>query len=128
MSNKSNTISFAITVCNEIEEIKELIDFLKTHIRDEDEIVIQYDSQSATKEVIEYVSWGESIQIRLISVGDKELSFLSVDNFSDDGKEEFLKGTSFEAKEGDDDFEDFYNECVGSDNLLSFDYVVNYEG
>ena len=51
------TISYAITVCNEIKEIKELIDFLKTHIRDEDEIVIQYDSQSATKEVIEYVNY-----------------------------------------------------------------------
>ena len=84
--------------------------------------------ESSFKEVMEYVSWGESIQIRLIAVGDRDLSFLSLDNFSDVGKEEFLKGTSFEAKEGADDFEDCYNECVGSDNLLAFDYVVNYEG
>ena len=82
---------------------------------------------TSLKEVMEYVSWGESIQIRLIAVGDKDLSFLSLDNFSDDGKEEFLKGTSFEAKEGDDDFEDSYDKCVGSYNLLAFDYVANYE-
>ena len=48
---------------------------------------------TSLKEVMEYVSWGESIQIRLIAVGDKDLSFLSLDNFSDDGKEEFLKLT-----------------------------------
>ena len=83
--------------------------------------------ETSLKEVMEYVSWGESIQIRLIAVGDKDLSFLSLDNFSDDGKEEFLKGTSFEAKEGDDDFEDSYDKCVGSYNLLAFDYVTNYE-
>ena len=36
-------ISYAITVCNEIEEIKRLIPFLLEHKRDEDEIVIQQD-------------------------------------------------------------------------------------
>ena len=80
------------------------------------------------KDVIDYVSYGDSILIRLISVGEKELPFLSVDNFSDDGKEEFLKGTLYESKLDDDDFEDNYNECIGSDNLLAFDYVINYEG
>ena len=80
------------------------------------------------KDVIDYVSYGDSIQIRLISVGEKELTFLSVDNFSDDGKEEFLKGTSYESKLDDDDFEDNYNDCVNGDNLLAFDYVINYEG
>lgn len=36
-------ISYAITVCNEIEEIKRLIPFLLEHKRDEDEIVVQMD-------------------------------------------------------------------------------------
>jgi glycosyltransferase involved in cell wall biosynthesis len=36
-------ISYAITVCNEIEEIKRLIPFLLKHKRDEDEIVVQMD-------------------------------------------------------------------------------------
>ena len=37
-------ISYAITVCNEIEEIKHLIPFLLEHKRDEDEIVVQQDA------------------------------------------------------------------------------------
>ena len=37
-------ISYAITVCNEIEEIKKLIPFLLEHKRDEDEIVVQQDA------------------------------------------------------------------------------------
>jgi len=37
-------ISYAITVCNEIEEIKRLIPFLLKHKRDEDEIVVQQDN------------------------------------------------------------------------------------
>ena len=44
-------ISYAITVCNEIEEIKHLIPFLLEHKRDEDEIVVQQDAdykQTAT--------------------------------------------------------------------------------
>ena len=36
-------ISYAITVCNEIEEIKRLISFLIKHKRKEDEIVVQQD-------------------------------------------------------------------------------------
>jgi hypothetical protein len=36
-------ISYAITVCNEIEEIKRLIPFLLEHKREEDEIVVQMD-------------------------------------------------------------------------------------
>ena len=37
-------ISYAITVCNEIEEIKRLIPFLLEHKRAEDEIVVQQDA------------------------------------------------------------------------------------
>lgn len=42
-------ISYAITVCNEIEEIKRLIPFLLEHKREEDEIVIQQDSRGSVK-------------------------------------------------------------------------------
>ena len=131
MDKSIDTSNFNADRYNEIITDEEFLKKAKKAIKSADGWKYGYymdGQETSLKEVIEYVSWGESIQIRLISVGDKELSFLSVDNFSDDGKEEFLKGTSFEAKEGDDDFEDFYNECVGSDNLLSFDYVVNYEG
>jgi hypothetical protein len=50
------TISYAITVCNELEEITKLVDFLSTKINKEDEIVIQYDEQSVTPEVLEYLN------------------------------------------------------------------------
>lgn len=49
------TISYAITVCNELEEITKLLNFLQLKIRKEDEIVIQYDSESVTDEVMDYL-------------------------------------------------------------------------
>ena len=48
-------ISYAITVCNEIKELTQLLNFLQIYIRPEDEIVIQYDETSVTDDVLEYV-------------------------------------------------------------------------
>jgi len=47
-------ISYAITVCNELEEIKRLIPFLLEHKRPEDEIVVLWDENGDFK-VWEYV-------------------------------------------------------------------------
>ncbi len=55
------TISYAITVCNEIEELTKLLNFLQTNIRKEDEIVIQYDESSATDEVKDYLTLMDSM-------------------------------------------------------------------
>jgi len=44
-------ISYAITVCNELEEIKRLIDFLIQYKRKEDEIVVLFDDSNSTKEI-----------------------------------------------------------------------------
>jgi hypothetical protein len=49
-------ITYAITVCNELEEITKLIDFLKDKIGKEDEILIQYDETSTTKPVKDYLT------------------------------------------------------------------------
>ena len=49
------TISYAITVCNELEEITKLLNFLQTNIRKEDEIVIKYDESSVTDGVMDYL-------------------------------------------------------------------------
>ena len=49
------TISYAITVHNELEEITKLLDFLNNKIREEDEIVIQYDEGGVTQEVLQYL-------------------------------------------------------------------------
>jgi len=48
-------ISYAITVCNEIEEIKRLIPFLLKHKREEDEIVVQQDSAELDGAVYTYL-------------------------------------------------------------------------
>ena len=49
------TISYAITVHNEIDELTTLLNFLQTNIRKEDEIVIQYDESGVTGEVLDYL-------------------------------------------------------------------------
>jgi glycosyltransferase involved in cell wall biosynthesis len=48
-------ISYAITVHNELEELMKLLDFLNNNIREEDEIVIQYDEEGVTDEVLEFL-------------------------------------------------------------------------
>ena len=50
------TISYAITVHNELEELMKLLDFLNNNIREEDEIVIQYDEGGVTQEVLEFLN------------------------------------------------------------------------
>ena len=63
------SISYAITVCNELEEITKLLNFLQLHIRKEDEIVIQYDESSVTSEVMEYLNLMNSMHKNHIVVG-----------------------------------------------------------
>ena len=48
-------ISYAITVCNEEEEIQRLVTFLLKHKELQDEIVITYDSKNGTKNIEEYL-------------------------------------------------------------------------
>jgi glycosyltransferase involved in cell wall biosynthesis len=49
-------ISYAITVCNELEEITNLLNFLQTNIKEDDEIVIQYDEGGVTDSVLDYLT------------------------------------------------------------------------
>jgi hypothetical protein len=48
-------ISFAITVCNELNEIKRLVPFLLEHKRQQDEIVILFDEKNGSKEVLDFL-------------------------------------------------------------------------
>lgn len=50
------TVTYAITVCNELEEITKLLNFLLSSVREEDEVLVQYDSESVTDQVREYLS------------------------------------------------------------------------
>lgn len=54
-------ISYAITVCNELEEITNLLNFLQLNIRPDDEILIQYDETSVTDEVKDYITLMDSM-------------------------------------------------------------------
>jgi hypothetical protein len=55
-------ISYAITVCNELEEISRLLNFLHQHKRSEDEIVVLYDN-NGSKEVFKYLQTVENIKL-----------------------------------------------------------------
>lgn len=63
------TISYAITVHNEIDELTTLLNFLQLHIRKEDEVVIQYDETSVTNEVMEYLTLMDSMHNNHIITG-----------------------------------------------------------
>lgn len=49
-------VTYAITVCNEINEITNLINFLHPRIKKDDEILIQYDTESVTHQVKDYLT------------------------------------------------------------------------
>ena len=49
-------VTYAIKVCNELTEITQLINFLHPRLKSEDEILIQYDTDSATNQVKDYLT------------------------------------------------------------------------
>ena len=49
------SVTYAITVCNEINEITKLINFLHPRIQSDDEILIQYDEGGVTEDVKGYL-------------------------------------------------------------------------
>lgn len=48
-------VSYGITVCNELEEITKLINFLHPRVMEDDEILVQYDEDSVTEDVLNYL-------------------------------------------------------------------------
>lgn len=48
-------VTYAITVCNELEEITRLVNFLHPRIQTDDEILIQYDEGGVTSSVLDYL-------------------------------------------------------------------------
>jgi hypothetical protein len=49
-------ISYAITVCNELEEVKRLVNFLLSNKREQDEIVILFDEKNGTQITKDYLT------------------------------------------------------------------------
>jgi len=61
-------ITYAITVCNELEEITKLVDFLKDRIKKDDEILIQYDETSVTDVIRNYLTILSQLHTNTIKV------------------------------------------------------------
>ena len=70
-------ISYAVTVCNEFEEIEKLVNFLLLNKREDDEIVILFDYNNGTTEVLDF--------LREKSVGEKIIFYKErfINHFAD---------------------------------------------
>ena len=73
-------ISFAVTVCNELIEIKKLISFLDEHVSDEDEIVVLFDEKNGNESVISYLSEFKSNKIKIYSYLNFDNDFAKLKN------------------------------------------------
>jgi hypothetical protein len=62
-------VTYAITVCNELEEITRLVDFLLPKLRSEDDILIQYDEDGVTKEVKSYLDIVSQLNQQVTVIG-----------------------------------------------------------
>jgi hypothetical protein len=62
-------VTYAITVCNELEEITRLIDFLLPKIGEDDDILIQYDENGVTKEVKSYLDIVKMLNKKITVIG-----------------------------------------------------------
>lgn len=54
-------VTYAITVCNEMKELIRLLNFLQPIVKEKDEILIQYDSDNVTTEVLNYLKIVEKL-------------------------------------------------------------------
>lgn len=59
------TTSYAITVCNEEEEIQKLLPFLFDNIKSDDEIVVLFDSKNGTQKVRTYLNIINNPQLKV---------------------------------------------------------------
>jgi hypothetical protein len=64
--------------------------------------------------------------LRITKIGDRDLSFLSINNEYADKTaehEQFLKGTIYECDISDEEFEDSFNEFISTNALLALEYI-----
>jgi hypothetical protein len=72
-------ISYCITVCNELDELIRLTNFLLPRIRPTDEVLIQYDLRNVTFEVVNYLNVLKTLEPTRVTVISKTLN----DEFAD---------------------------------------------
>ena len=104
-------ISYAITVCNELEEVKRLVNFLLSNKRGQDEIVILYDTNGSI-EVYDYVD----------NVDEIEDVFVIKDNFTGHFADWKNKLTSY--CKGDYIFQIDADELPTEDLIANLPYIL----
>src|SRR5210317_1908478 len=62
-------VTYGITVCNEIEEITRLVNFLHPRIQSDDEILIQYDDGGVTDDVMGYLKIIDQLHSNIRVIG-----------------------------------------------------------
>ena len=108
-------ISYAITVCNEFEEIKTLLSFLQINKREEDEICVLLDKPKASHVLIdELYKWSSADKIKL-----KESSF---NNHFEDWKNELNRMCS-----GDFIFQLDADELPTEELIEALPYLIDQE-
>lgn len=63
------SITYAITVCNELDELTRLVNFLHPRIHEGDEILIQYDADSVSSQVKQYIDLLDSMHGNVNVIG-----------------------------------------------------------
>jgi len=64
-----SSITYGVTVCDELEAITKLMNFLHPQIREDDEILIQYDSNKVDQNVLDFVNVFNQIHDNVNVVG-----------------------------------------------------------
>ena len=107
-------ISYAITVCNEFAEIQKLVNFLVDNKRDEDEIVVLFDSTNGSSSVEEF--------LRAKSVNGEFNWF----NYSFDGHFANMKNRLTEMCKGDYIYQIDADEMVSKYCVENLSLVLQY--
>jgi hypothetical protein len=107
-------ISYAITVCNELEEVKRLVNFLLSNKRKQDEIVILYDTNGSI-EVYDYVDNVDNVD-EIVNV------FVIKDNFTGHFADWKNKLTSY--CKGDYIFQIDADELPTEDLITNLPYIL----
>ena len=100
-------ISYAITVCNELLEIQRLLPFLLKNKREQDEIIILYDTKNGSKSVEDFLRSKSTNKVQFRWLG-----------YHFDGHFANMKNTLTEACLGD------YIYQIDADEMIS-EYVMN---
>jgi len=103
----------------------DFVNSVKKAVTSSDSWLSDYNQENSEKLNLDFMRQAvqyDNIIIKIIKIGDRDLSFLSVNNIGDniDDCKEFLKGSINESFSFEDNFDDW---C--SESSLSLEYILN---